>query len=281
MNLAYRCFHGMPDLKRTDGFPTGAIHGWLSALGRLQSAYQPKRIVVFFDKGMCRRRIELLPDYKAQRPTMPEDLQLQLPVLKDFTVALGHPLIEEEAVEADDLIAAFAVKESLSKGHVGIVSSDKDFAQILDREWILQVLPPPSANPKLGWRLLDRAGVYEKWGIGPHQMVDYLSLIGDVSDNILGIPGVGPKTAVKWLEAHENLEGILASIPQIHPARFQPILQAAQELLWRNRQLIQLNTALDLPHLPEPSGLHRLQVLQLCQTMELHQWHQKFQGELF
>lgn len=245
LNLAYRCFYALPaDLKNQAGFPTGAIRGWISSLKRLQSTYSPEKIIVFFDHGLCSRRVELLPEYKAHRPMMPDELKAQLPVIKEITSCMGYSIIEENAVEADDWIASYAAHLSLEKGYVGIVSADKDFAQLLDRSWIVQILPPPSATPKVGWRILDAAGVQAKWGIEPRQIVDYLSLVGDSADHISGIAGVGPKTAVKWLKSHDSLEGIFQNLARIEPKRFQAILLNEKELLWRNRQLITLNTSL-------------------------------------
>lgn len=245
LNLAYRSFYAMPaELRNKAGFPTGAIRGWASSLKRLQNTYRPQKMIVFFDRGLCSRRVELLPDYKGHRPAMPDELQLQLPVIKEITACMGHKIVEEVAVEADDWIASYAAHFALEKGHVGIVSADKDFAQLLDRPWIVQVLPPPSATPKVGWRILDAPQVHEKWGIGPQQIVDYLSLIGDSADHISGIPGVGPKTAVKWLTAYGDLDGIFSNLAHLEPKRFQQILGASKEILWRNRQLITLNTSL-------------------------------------
>lgn len=261
LNLAYRCFYALPaDLRNKAGFPTGAIRGWISSLKRLQSTYHPQKMIIFFDQGLCSKRVALLPEYKAHRPMMPEDLKLQLRVIKEITGLMGYQIIEESAVEADDWIASYAVSLSLEKGHVGIVSADKDFAQLLDRSWIVQILPPPSATPKVGWRILDAPGVEEKWGVAPGQIVDYLSLVGDSSDHILGIPGVGPKTAVKWLKAYSTLEGVFDNLAHLEPKRFQTTLLHQKDLLWRNRQLITLSTSLGptfsvQPITPDPDAL--------------------------
>lgn len=242
-NLAYRCFFAIPELNRADGFPTNALHGWVKSLWKLMDQERPEAVLVFFDLGGAQDRLALHPEYKAQREEMPEGLVRQLPHIKAFTRALGFVGIEVNGVESDDLLASQAVALARAGHDVLIVSSDKDFAQIVD-ERIKIMLPPPSANPKLGWRLRDEAGVLEKFGVPPKQIADYLALVGDTSDNIPGIPGVGPKTAVKWLQLYGSIEGILAHVDELEPTRFQPVIRAGVEALRRNRQLTTLNLGL-------------------------------------
>ena len=196
-NLIYRCFFAIPELNRADGFPTNALHGWVKSLWKLQDQEQPAGTLVFFDLGGSQDRLALHPEYKAQREEMPEALAKQIDPVKELTHLMGCQVIEQDGVESDDLLAAEAVARARAGDEVLIVSSDKDFAQIVN-DRIRIMLPPPSANPKLGWRLLDAAGVAEKFGVPPAQIADYLALVGDNSDNIPGIPKVGPKTAAKW-----------------------------------------------------------------------------------
>jgi DNA polymerase-1 len=188
----------------------------------------------------------LHPAYKAQRTEMPAELAQQIPHVKNVTRALGLAAIEQDGVESDDLLATCAVARAAVGDDVLIVSSDKDFAQIVG-ERIRLLLPPPSAQPKLGWRLIDAAGVKEKFGVSPALIADYLALVGDTSDNIPGLSGVGPKTAVKWLEKHGTLEGVLAAAATVEPERFRVPLVEAAERLRLNRRLVTLNLALPLP----------------------------------
>ena len=197
-NLAYRCFFAIPELHRGDGFPTNALHGWMKSLWRLSDQEKPDRVLVFFDLGGAQDRLALLPEYKAHREEMPEPLARQVPVIKTLTRALGYGGVEEDGVESDDLLASYALALARKGNEVLIVSSDKDFAQIVG-ERIKIVLPPPSANPKLGWRTMDEKGVVEKFGVPPSKIAGFLALVGDSSDNIPGLGGVGPKTAAKWL----------------------------------------------------------------------------------
>ena len=208
-NLVYRCFFAIPELTRADGFPTNALHGWVKSLWKIADQERPYSMAVFFDLGGSEDRLALHPEYKAQREEMPEALVKQLPHVKTLTQAMGLGGIESHGVESDDLLASEAVGLARAGHEVIIVSSDKDFAQIVG-ERITMMLPPPTANPKLGWRRLDAAGVVEKFGVPPAQMADYLALVGDTSDNIRGIDGVGPKTAAKWLAQFRNVEEVIA-----------------------------------------------------------------------
>lgn len=260
-NLAYRCFFAIPELTRADGFPTNALHGWVKSLWKIEDMVKPAGVLVFFDLGGAQDRLALHPEYKAQREEMPEALEKQLPPLKALTRALGYVGVERDGVESDDLLAAQAVALARAGHDVRVVSSDKDFAQIVD-ERIQLLLPPPTANPRLGWRTLDAAGVREKYGVPPAAIADYLALVGDSSDNIPGLAGVGPKTAARWLEVHGTLEGVIAHATELKPERFAAVVIAEAERLRLNLRLTTLN--LDLPVLsservpPDPAALWSL-----------------------
>jgi DNA polymerase-1 len=260
-NLAYRCFFAIPELSRADGFPTNALHGWVKSIWKLADQEKPEGTLVFFDLGGAQDRLAIHPEYKAQREEMPEALAKQLPYVRSLTRALGCVGIELEGVESDDLLAAEAVALAQAGHEVLIVSSDKDFAQIVD-ERIKILLPPPTANPKLGWQVRDAAGVREKFGVPPSQIADYLALVGDASDNIPGINGVGPKTASKWLAEWGSLEGVIAHAAELQPERFRAAVASETDKLRRNLKLTTLNVA--LPSLvlskptPAPEELYRL-----------------------
>jgi DNA polymerase-1 len=242
-NLMYRCFFALPELTRTDGFPTGALHGWVKGLWKLSDQEKPEATLVFFDLGGAQDRLAIHPEYKAQRAEMPEALRQQIEPIKQLTRAMGLVGVEIHGVESDDLLAAQAVALAQAGHESIIVSSDKDFAQVVgDRIKIM--LPPPSANPKLGWRLMDAAGVHEKFGVPPAQIADYLALIGDTSDNIPGIDGVGPKTAAKWLAEFKTLEGVIAHAAELKPDRFRAAVAAEADKLRKNLKLTTLNLAL-------------------------------------
>lgn len=246
-NIAYRSFFAIPELTRSDGMPTNALHGWVKTIWKLEDMEKPDGILAFFDLGGAQDRLALLPGYKAQREEMPEALERQLPLIKQLTRAMGLVGIELEGVESDDLLASQAVALGRAGHDVRIISSDKDFAQIVD-DRIRMLLPPPTANPKLGWRLLDAAGVKDKFGVPPNLIADYLALVGDTSDNIQGVAGVGPKTAAKWLLEYEGLEGVLNAAADLKPERFRTLVAADAERIRLNLRLTTLN--LNLPVQP-------------------------------
>jgi len=266
-NMAFRAFYGMPELTRADGFPTGALHGWVKTMWRLQDQEKPDGMLVFFDLGGSQDRLALHPEYKAQRKDTPEPLEKQIPIIKDLTRAMGLVGVELDGVESDDLLAAQARMLANAGHEVLIVSADKDFAQCVDdRIKILQ--PPPTANPKLGWRVMDAAGVREKFGVPPSQIAEYLALIGDTSDNIPGINGVGPKTAAKWFEEFRTLEGIIAGSAALKPERFREAVAKEAARLRMNLKLTTLRTESPLPHVG-PGEPQTAKIFQLLETLEM------------
>jgi DNA polymerase-1 len=266
-NLAYRCFFAIPELTRADGFPTNALHGWVKSLWKLDDQEKPDGALVFFDLGGAQDRLALHPEYKAQREEMPEALVKQLPYLKQLTRAMGYVGIEQDGVESDDLLASEAVALARAGHDVLIVSSDKDFAQIVG-EKIKIMLPPPSANPKLGWRLMDEAGVLVKFGVPPAKIADYLALVGDASDNIPGLQGVGPKTASKWLSEFGGLEEVIAAADRLAPERFRAAVAASADTLRRNLRITTLNLALPPPAVPR-LGINAQELYGILEKMEM------------
>ena len=283
-NLAYRCFYAVPELTRADGLPTNAVHGWVKSIWRLQDQEKPDGTLVFFDLGGAQDRLALHPEYKAQRKETPEALVRQLPYLKAVTRAMGLVGVEQDGVESDDLLAAQAVALARDGHEVRVVSSDKDFAQIVGGR-ISLLLPPPSANPKAGWRIVDEAGVVEKFGVPPAQIADFLALVGDTSDNIPGLNGVGPKTAVRWLQQWGGVEGVIAHAAELAPERFRVVVAAEADRLRLNLKLTTLN--LSLPSVAAvPSAVQLGELVRLFQDLEMkgalaEAQHRYTQPELF
>lgn len=267
-NIAFRSFYGIGDLKRSDGFPTNAIHGWYKTLYKIISQEQPDRCVAFFDAGEDQNRLAIAPQYKKNRSEMPKALQLQMPWIQKLTSAMGITVVEKDGVEADDVLAHYATKYS-SSSKVVILSADKDFVQIISPS-IHQLVPPPTANPRIGWRRLDPSAVTEKYGILPSQMVDYLSLVGDAVDNIPGIPGVGPKTATRWLQQFVSIDNILQNITLIEPIRFRKILPQWIDRLQQNQQLISFKGNLNEPVL-DPISTDESTLREILKAMEMNQ----------
>jgi|TARA_B110000438_G_scaffold203075_1_gene194769 DNA polymerase-1 len=267
-NLVFRAYYGMPELTRKDGFPTGALHGWVRSLWWVADRVEPDRIIVFFDLGAPKRQLDLHPDYKANRGDTPEDLVKQIPVVKEWTRAMGYGGIEQDGVEADDLIGAYAKRIAERGDEAIIVSADKDLAQLVGPQ-VSQLLPPPTANPRLGWRRLDSGGVEDKFGIPPKLIPDYLALIGDTSDNIPGVKGVGPKTAVKWLRQYRSIEGVIENCGEIMPKRFQRMVHAQQDDIRRNLKMTLLETGYDCSPLDAPIPIDEDRAIGLLEEMEM------------
>jgi DNA polymerase-1 len=283
--MAFRAFYGMPGLTRADGFPTGALHGWMKTLWRLEDQMGPDAMLVFFDLGGAQDRLALLPEYKAQRKETPEPLEKQIPAIKELTRAMGLVGVELDGVESDDLVASQAHALGNAGHEVLIVSADKDFAQCVD-ERVKVLLPPPTANPKVGWRVLDAAGVREKFGVPPERIAEYLALIGDTSDNIPGLDGVGPKTAAKWFAEFETLEGIIARAGELKPERFREQVAARAADLRRNLKLTTLSTKSPLlmvqPGAPAPAKLFALlEAMEMKSTLAEARARYSEQRELF
>ncbi|HZJ92888.1 MAG TPA: DNA polymerase I [Thiopseudomonas sp.] len=203
----YRAFHALPPLMTSAGLPTGAVKGVLNMLRSLRKQYPDSVITVIFDAKGPTFRDELFVEYKAQRPPMPDDLRVQIEPLHDCVKALGFPFLCVEGVEADDVIGTLAYSSTLAESPVVISTGDKDMAQLVnDHVSLVNTM----YNTKLN---ID--GVVEKFGIGPELIIDYLALMGDKSDNIPGVPGVGEKTALGLLVGLGDMDAIYNNIDQV------------------------------------------------------------------
>src|SRR5690554_4220289 len=199
----YRAFF-VPNLRRltsNDGHPTGVIYGVSNMIQRMLDEYKFEYMAVVFDAKGKTFRHDMYKDYKATRPPMPDELRMQLQPTKDVIKAMGIPLIEIPHVEADDVIGTLAKKAEAQGIETLVSTSDKDLAQLVSKHVTL-------VNT-MSDTVMDEAGVFEKFGVRPSQIIDYLALIGDSSDNIPGVNKVGPKTAVKWLAEYETVDNII------------------------------------------------------------------------
>ena len=203
----YRAFHALPPLSNSKGEPTGAVLGVLNMINKLLKEEAPERIAVVFDAPGRTFRDDLFDQYKAHRPPMPDELRAQIQPLYDAVAAMGLPLLRISGVEADDVIGTLAMRGAESGFKVLISTGDKDMAQLVGPQIEL-------INTMSNTRL-DRVGVKVKFDVFPEQIVDYLALVGDSSDNIPGIKGVGPKTAAKWLNQYHTLDALLEHAAEI------------------------------------------------------------------
>ena len=241
-SYVYRAFHALPPLSNSRGEPTGALLGVLNMLLKFLKDYQPRRIAVVFDAPGKTFRDELFTEYKAHRPGMPDELRSQIEPLMQIIGAQGLPLLRVPGVEADDVIGTLARRAAQAGQQVLISTGDKDMAQLVDGSITL--------INTMNNAVLDRDGVKAKFDVYPEQMVDFLALIGDSSDNIPGIDKVGPKTGAKLLQQYGGLDELIAHVAEV-PGRVGENLRAGLATLELSRRLATIRTDLELPLSPE------------------------------
>jgi len=234
----YRAFHALPELRSPQGEPTGAIYGVLNMLRRLGADYKAQaRACVFDAKGKTFRE-DVYPEYKANRPPMPDDLAAQIAPLTEAVAALGWPVLSIEGVEADDVIATLTERASAQGWRCIVSTGDKDLAQLVtERVTLVNTMTNET---------LDIEGVTKKFGVPPEHIVDYLALIGDAVDNVPGVPKVGPKTAAKWLAQYGSLEGVIAHADEIGGVVGEN-LRKALDWLPQGRALLSVKRDVALP----------------------------------
>ena len=234
----YRAFHALPPLTNSRGEPTGAVLGVVNMLLKFLRETNPARIAVVFDAPGKTFRDQLYAEYKSHRPPMPDDLRAQVDPLLEIVQALGLPLLRISGVEADDVIGTLAKRTADAGGTVVISTGDKDMCQLVG--------PQITLINTMSGSIYDRAGVKAKFDIWPEQMIDYLALVGDSSDNIPGIDKVGPKTAAKWLAQYSTLDNLVANAGEVS-GKVGENLRAGLETLELSRRLATIRCDVDLP----------------------------------
>lgn len=269
----YRAFHALPPLTNSKGQPTGAIYGVINMLKKLIHDYQPEKIAVIFDSKGKTFRDELYTAYKANREAMPDDLQSQIEPLHHIIKALGLPLIMIDGVEADDVIGTLATHAKHKKMPVLISTGDKDMAQLVDDHVTL--------INTMSNQVLDEKGVEEKFGVKPKQIIDYLTLVGDTSDNIPGVPNVGPKTAAKWLNEYHTLDNLVKHADKI-TGKVGENFRAHLAQLPLSKELTTIKCDVDLPiTLDElnPKEKNSEELITLFQQLEFKSWLAELLGQ--
>ncbi|MEJ2321655.1 MAG: 5'-3' exonuclease H3TH domain-containing protein, partial [Gammaproteobacteria bacterium] len=196
----FRAFHALPPLTNAKGQPTGAVVGVINMLRKLMADHAPDYIGVVFDAPGKTFRDDIYKEYKANRPPMPDDLRVQIEPLHAIIRAMGLPLVIEPGVEADDVIGTLAVEAQKAGMKTLVSTSDKDLAQLVNDEVTL--------INTMSDTVTDISGVVDRFGVRADQIIDYLALVGDSSDNIPGVPKCGPKTAAKWLSEFDNIDNL-------------------------------------------------------------------------
>ena len=262
----FRAFHALPPLTNAKGQPTGAIYGVANMIKRLAKDYDSTQIAVVFDAKGKTFRDEWYPAYKAHRPPMPVELSSQFQPLLNVLGAMGFPLLIIDGVEADDVIGTLARQATEAGLPVVISTGDKDMAQLVNEHVTL--------INTMSREKLDITGVQEKFGVKPEQIIDYLTLVGDTSDNVPGINKCGPKTAVKWLAHYQTLDNLVADADAI-PGKIGEHLRAGLSHLPLSKKLVTIKTDVELPvsftelaQLPE----NREQLIELYREYEFKTW---------
>ncbi|HNX96909.1 MAG TPA: DNA polymerase I, partial [Candidatus Aminicenantes bacterium] len=237
MYLAYSSYYANRTMRTLGGDPTGGLYGFINRVEGLLRDLQPARAAVAFDRPEKTFRHQLYPEYKAQRTPPPEDLLRQLPWIREYLGIRGVPVLELAGYEADDLIALVARREAATGSEVVLFSADKDLFQLIGGG--ISVFHPKEK------RRLDREGLRGYFGIYPEQIADFLALMGDASDNVPGVRGIGEKTALKLIERHGTLDALLAGLEQVEP-RWREKIASGREQLELSRRLV------DFEHIPPP-----------------------------
>ncbi|MFQ3257057.1 MAG: DNA polymerase-1 [Porticoccaceae bacterium] len=241
----YRAFHALPPLTNSKGLPTGAVKGVINMMRRLQKDYPESTLVVVFDAKGKTFRDDMYSEYKANRPPMPDDLRLQIEPIHNIIEAMGLPMLVIDGVEADDVIGTLAIQATAISQPVVVSTGDKDIAQLVN-EYITLVNTMTNT-------VLDHDGVVEKFGVPPELIIDFLALLGDKSDNIPGVPGVGEKTALGLLQGIGGLDEIYQRLDEVAGLDFRgaknmaPKLEEHKELAYLSYLLATIKTDVEMP----------------------------------
>ncbi|MCP4716872.1 MAG: DNA polymerase I, partial [Deltaproteobacteria bacterium] len=234
----YRAFFALPPLTTSGGLPINAIYGFTTMLQKLMADHQPKYLAAVLDRPEPTFRHAVYQDYKANRDEMPDNLSVQIPYIKDVIRGFNIVALEKPGYEADDIIGTVALRAAADGAEVVIVSGDKDLFQL--------VRPGITVLDTMKDRVFDSQGVLDKYGLGPDQIIDMLGLMGDTSDNVPGVPGIGPKTAVSLLAQFGSMDGIYEHIESITKKKVKQNLLEFRDQAYLSRRLVTLDTAVSL-----------------------------------
>lgn len=258
--FVFRAFHSLPPLTRADGTPVGAVYGFTNMLIKLLANLEVSHIAVVFDSGSKTFRNEIFPAYKANRPPCPEELKPQFPIVREVAEALNLPILEKVGFEADDLIATIAKSASKQNFEVLIVSSDKDLMQLIDDDVAMY--------DALKNKMITAKEVEEKFSVKPSQVLDVLSLMGDASDNVPGVRGIGPKTAAELISKYQTLENLFEHLGEIKQEKRRQMLIEGTQKAKLSKQLITLCEDVPISHNMQDYQLQNINGKKLVSFLE-------------
>ena len=279
--LFYRCYYAFirNPLRTKKGEATSISYGIIQTLLPILAARRPDKLAIVFDTSAPTFRHRVYPEYKAHRPPVPGDMISQRPRAREVIRLLGIPIVEQDGVEADDLIGSLAVEAEREGATAVILTGDKDFFQLVsDRVWVL------SPQGRVGELVsIDPAGVRERYGVEPRQMVDLLALMGDASDNVPGVPGVGEKTAAQLIQRFGSIDNLYATLDQIERPAIREKLRQNEDRARLSRKLVTIRADLPLDlhwHELERGTVHGAELLSLMEELEFHTLRRRFAAEL-
>ncbi|MDC0947733.1 DNA polymerase I [Gammaproteobacteria bacterium] len=277
-SFLFRAYHALDVSKfmTGSGQPTNAVFGFANMLRRLADLYPQSPMMMVMDAPGGSFRNDIDPEYKANRAAMPDELRSQIPLVHELVQAMGLPLVVESGVEADDVIGTLSARLDAQGHTVVIATGDKDLAQLVnERVTLIDTMRDESK-----W-LMDAAGVVEKFGVPPERIIDYLALIGDSSDNIKGVRGVGPKTALKWLQSYHTLDGILEHADEIK-GKIGETLRESREIVALARNLVTIRRDLELDADTESLAIadpDHERLRDLAERLEFRTWLRQLEGD--
>lgn len=264
--MLYRGFYAIPGLSTSAGRPTNAVFGFIRMMEQLLRDWRPSHAVVVFDGGIPPERRTLLPGYKANRKPMPDALRSQFPMAESYLAAAGICSERMDGEEADDVMATLVARAHGTFEHVFVATSDKDLFQTVDD--VVRIVPQSGSPVAMG-----PDEVREKTGVSPAQIPDWLTLLGDTSDNIPGVPGVGAKTAARLLSEFADLDGLLAGLDRLPAGKIRSAIEGARVQISVNRRLVTLRRDLPCSLSPGDAALRARNSSALLKLFEEWEFH--------
>lgn len=275
-NILFRSYYAISSMSNKEGFPTGALFGFIRSLEKFMEDFSPEHLCVVFDgPNNKQKRLEIYEEYKKNRAAMPEDLYLQLGKVLNYCRFRGLPVLQEEGVEADDVIGSITLWAKEQGSNVFVISSDKDLCQLIDDK--TKLLHLHKGNKVIGYE-----DVVQLFGVKPEQIVDYLAIAGDSADNIPGIPGFGPKTSATLLNEFGSIDNLLISIDQVSKPKWREKITEHKETLLMSQQLASLHLDAPFPHEESfftPLAIDYEALTKLYKTMNFSSLLKKLTGE--